>query len=116
MGEKTVEITEEKLEKKLHTVALNLTRKHEGVPALSDEAFKAAQARHKKMVDDENERVARADAKNSVEAFIFAAREKLGADGMETVSAEEDREKISTKLTEAEDWLWEDGDNVEVKV
>merc|ERR1711988_800893 len=36
--EKTVEIVEEKLEKKLHTVVLNLTRKHDGVPALSDEA------------------------------------------------------------------------------
>merc|ERR1711988_695972 len=59
---------------------------------------------------------ARANAKNDVEAFIFGAREKLDAEGVDTISSEEEREGISANLTTAEDWLWEDGDNVEVKV
>ena len=68
------------------------------------------------MVDEELERVARANAKNDVEAFVFTAREKLTSDGMEEISTEEAREEISAKLSAAEDWLWEDGDNVEVSV
>merc|ERR1712100_697259 len=114
--EKTVEIWEQKLEKKLHTHALNLTRKHEGLPALDDDAFKAARTRHTKMVELEAERVARADAKNSVEAYIFQAREWMNADGFETVTTEAERENFTSTLQTAEDWLWEDGDNVEVKV
>jgi len=114
--EKTVEVTEEKLEKKLHTVALNLTRKHEGVPALSDEAFNASRVRHQAMVDVETDRTERANSKNDVEAFIFQSRQKLSEDGADLVSTEEEREKITAALSAGEDWLWEEGDDVEVKV
>jgi len=114
--EKTVEVWEMKLEKKLHTHSLNLTRKHEGLPALSDEAFKAARGRHDKMVEVEAERVARADAKNAVEAYVFTAREKMNAEGFDTVTVEAERENMTASLQTAEDWLWEDGDDVEVKV
>jgi len=114
--EKTVEVSEEKLEKKLHTVALFVNRTHDGVPALSEEDFKAAQERHLNFTAEENERAGRADAKNDVEAFIFGAREKLSQDGMDTVSTEEQRSEISSLLEKAEDWLWEEGDNVETSV
>jgi len=114
--EKTVEIVEENLEKKLHTVRLTSTRQHDGVAGFTDESLEKAQARHLKLVDEEADRVARANAKNDVEAFIFTAREKMDGEGFDQISTEEEREGVSSKLTDAEDWLWEDGDNVEPKI
>jgi hypoxia up-regulated 1 len=114
--EKTVEVTEEKLEKKLHYETLTVTRNHEGVPRLTEEEFKAASDRHEKFFAEEKERNARAAAKNDVEAWIFASRDKLSAEKMDIVSTEDERSKATAALSAAEDWLWEDGDNVNVTV
>jgi len=114
--EKTVEVSEEKLERKLHTISLKIERKNDGITALSDEDFKAVQERHKKFLIEEKEKADKANAKNEVEAFIFSTREKLNQDGIDTVSTEDERSKITTSLEDAENWLWEDGDDVEVKV
>ena len=60
--------------------------------------------------------MAKINAKNEVEAWIFGSRQKLGEDGMETVSTEEEREKISKLLEDGEEWLWEDGEDVATEV
>merc|ERR1712166_1093127 len=114
--EKTVEVWEETLQKVLHLEPLNVTRIHKGVAFLSDEEFSEARKRHEKLMKEEKERTDKVNAKNDVEAWIFGSRQKLGEDGMELVSSEEERSAISTLLEEGEDWLWEDGEDVAASV
>jgi hypoxia up-regulated 1 len=114
--EKTVEVWEETLQKVLHLEPLNITRIHKGVAFLSDEEFSEAIKRHKQLMKEEKERTDKVNAKNDVEAWIFSSRQKLGEDGMELVSTEEERSAISTLLEEGEDWLWEDGEDVAASV
>jgi hypoxia up-regulated 1 len=48
-------------------------------------------------------------AKNNLEAYIYESREKVTGDELYLqVSTEEEREEVGSKLTEAEDWLYED--------
>jgi len=114
--EKTVEVWEETLQKVLHLEPLNVTRTHKGVAFLTDDEFSEAVKRHKKLLDEEQERTDKVNAKNDVEAWIFGSRQKLGEDGMELVSTEEERTAISTLLEAGEDWLWEDGEDVAASV
>lgn len=114
--EKTVEVWEEKLQKVLHMEALNVTRLHKGVPAMTDEEFNTARQRHANLTAEEKERTDKINAKNELEGWIFAARQKLGEDQMETVSTEEERSTISALLEAGEDWLWEEGEDVATSV
>jgi len=114
--EKTVEVWEETLQKVLHLEPLNVTRIHMGVAFLSDEEFSEAVNRHKQLMKEEKERTDKINAKNDVEAWIFGSRQKLGEDGMELVSTEEERSAISSLLEEGEDWLWEGGEDVAASV
>lgn len=114
--EKTVEVWEETLQKVLHLEPLNVTRIHKGVAFLSDDEFSEARKRHEQLMKEEKERTDKVNAKNDVEAWIFGSRQKLGEDGMELVSSEEERSTISTLLEEGEDWLWEDGEDVAASV
>jgi len=114
--ERTVEVWEETLEKMLHLEPLNVTRVHQGVPAMSEDDFKEALARHKKLAAEEKQRMDKVDAKNDLEAWIFGSRQKLSEDGMDKVSTEEERAEISTLLEQGEDWLWDEGDDASTAV
>uniref|UniRef100_A0A3B4VFJ2 Hypoxia up-regulated protein 1 n=1 Tax=Seriola dumerili TaxID=41447 RepID=A0A3B4VFJ2_SERDU len=46
---------------------------------------------------------------NSLEAFIFETQDKLYQDDYQLVVSEEEKEQISAKLTEASEWMDEDG-------
>lgn len=46
---------------------------------------------------------------NNLEAFIFETQDKLYQDEYQLVVSEEDKEKISTKLREASEWMDEEG-------
>ena len=48
-------------------------------------------------------------AKNSLESHIFNMKDTLFSDLGEMLAAEEEREKINKALSEASDWLDEDG-------
>ena len=63
-----------------------------------------------KRIDDERRR--REHAKNTLEAYIYATRDKLytEADDLEKVSTEAQRTELSEALMEAEDWLYDEGD------
>jgi len=78
--EKTVEVVEDKLEKKLHTVALNVTRKHEGVALLDDVAFKAAKARNEKFIEEEKERKKNELADHADDSFKDFMKQEDGED------------------------------------
>jgi hypoxia up-regulated 1 len=54
---------------------------------------------------------ATAKARNDLEAFIISARERVESDKeLAAVSTEAEREDIQASLTEAEDWLYGDGE------
>ena len=54
-------------------------------------------------------KIANARAKNSVESFLFETRDKLSDEEGETLMTEEEREKLETALSEASDWLDDEG-------
>merc|ERR1712048_604201 len=78
-----------------------------GVPA--KEATEAMAKFLKKLQDAEEEKKAREAALNAIETFIYDKKDKLELEGegyAETVG-EEEKEKIRTALSEADEWLWD---------
>ena len=54
-------------------------------------------------------KIANAQAKNSVESFLFETRDKLSDEEGETLMTEEEREKVETVLSEVSEWLDDEG-------
>mmetsp|Transcript_63813 Transcript_63813/g.152188 ORF Transcript_63813/g.152188 Transcript_63813/m.152188 type:complete len:986 (+) Transcript_63813:96-3053(+) len=103
------ETTTVKTKVKKRKVSLQILDIADGL-RLSDEAKEAAIARLAAMerADAEVQRVEA--AKNSLESFIYEAREKLSSDeNVLTVSEESTREEIIANLSKMEEWLYEDG-------
>lgn len=58
-----------------------------------------------------------ATAKNSLETYIYDARDKLEHDSKYIkASTAEERAKINEKLSETDAWLWDDGVTADTKV
>ncbi|KAI2620022.1 heat shock protein Hsp88 [Hypoxylon sp. NC1633] len=64
----------------------------------------AAMVMEDKLVADTEEK------KNELETFIYDLRNKLD-DQYADFASEEEKDKVKTKLTESEDWLYEDGED-----
>ena len=64
----------------------------------------------------EKEKKKRAAAINSLEAFIFDTKDKLSSEEFIKCSTEAERETISGKLDEADNWLSEADNSVETRV
>jgi len=64
----------------------------------------------------EDERQLLAKTKNEIESFIFDAQDKLEQRDYKRCSTEDERVAIQTKLTEANDWLFDQEDNTPRKV
>lgn len=54
-------------------------------------------------------KIANAQAKNSLESFLFETRDKLSDEEGETLMTEDEREKLGTALSEVSEWLDDDG-------
>jgi hypoxia up-regulated 1 len=53
-----------------------------------------------------------AEAKNSLESYIYATKDKLESlEDLEKVSSEQQRDALHVELGEAEDWLYTDGEH-----
>lgn len=65
---------------------------------------------HKDMVRKEKE-----EEKNTLESFIYAVKNKMmdAEEAVAEVTTEEQREELSTELTDTEDWLYDEGDDVD---
>jgi len=57
----------------------------------------------------------KSDAKNALEEYVYAMRDKV-ANELEAFIEEAAREALNSKLSEIEDWLYEDGEDVEKSV
>jgi len=90
-----------KIELQINT-ALNNT-----VGAAQQESF--VQHEFNLMAQDRRE-CERQDAKNAVEEFVYEQRDKLH-DRYSDFATEDEKSKISSKLTETEDWLYDEGED-----
>ncbi|EEA25736.1 adenyl-nucleotide exchange factor sse1 [Talaromyces marneffei ATCC 18224] len=76
-----------------------------------DEATKAAWTEKENAMTMEDKLVADTDEKkNELESYIYELRDKIETT-YEEFSSEEEKEKLRAKLTEAEDWLYEEGED-----
>ena len=66
--------------------------------------------------EKEREKRNKAAAINNLEAFIFDTRDRLSQDDFVKCSSEDEREQISAKLSEADNWLMDADNSVETKV
>ncbi|WIA17622.1 hypothetical protein OEZ85_014432 [Tetradesmus obliquus] len=97
--------------RKVFHVTLNVTGDGPRHALLSGEPLKQAQAHLAAWVAAETVKAATAKAKNDLEAYIIATREKLETqEALQQVTTEEARVKFIEQLTEAEDWLYGDGE------
>jgi hypothetical protein len=85
------------------------------VGALSRDKLEAALVQEKTLADQDTYESNRLVAKNAVEEYIYNIREKI-SEVLEDYITEPDREVYSKKLTETEDWLYEDGEDCEKSV
>ena len=104
--EKEVEM-EEKVSTKVHRVTLKTSPVK--VPGMGDKDF----ANSKKILTDISNRLEakkeREREKNNVESYIYDTRDKLDSDDIIAVSTEEQREQFKEELSNAGDWLYDDG-------
>merc|ERR1712183_1095868 len=92
------------------TVDLPVSQRVNG--QLSYERLQAAVTEEKSMNNQDRAEADRLVAKNNVEEYIYDIRGKL-CEELEDFMLEEDRNKFSLELEDAENWLYEDGEYAE---
>jgi hypoxia up-regulated 1 len=94
-----------------HFVELQVTTiEHLPLP-MSEEDKKAAIERYKAAQEFDAEVKATMGAKNTLEAYIYEARDAMDAELSQQVSTEEVRAEVTSLCTTIEEWLYDDGAN-----
>ncbi|XP_035289124.1 hypoxia up-regulated protein 1 isoform X2 [Anguilla anguilla] len=75
----------------------------------SPDQIEASNKKLQDLTDRDLEKHEREKALNSLEAFIFETQDKLYQDEYQAVVSEEEKEQITGKLSEASDWMDEEG-------
>merc|ERR1711971_1231682 len=94
------------------TIELPVSSRVQG--QLSFDKLQAATTSETMMAKADRDEAERLNSKNSVEEYIYEIRGKI-CDELEDFMLEGDREKFSRELTDAEDWLYEDGEFADKK-
>nr|XP_055064257.1 hypoxia up-regulated protein 1 [Misgurnus anguillicaudatus] len=81
----------------------------------STEDLEVSKKKLQDLTDRDLEKHEREKTLNSLEAFIFETQDKLYQDEYQAVVTEEEREQISGKLSEASNWMDEDGYSANTK-
>merc|ERR1712228_228333 len=112
---KTIKVMKER--KRMHNTPLKVSAiELTEVVALNSTHIAAALAANKRQLEAEQMRALNAEAKNQVEAYIIDTRDKLGSDEViEKVSTEEERETLRAEFDKTEDWLYEEGKDLDAK-
>lgn len=76
--------------------------------ALSARELMEAREEEGKMAIQDRILIETADAKNAVESYVYAMRNKLGAE-LEAFTMDAERAKLVAELDATENWLYEDG-------
>lgn len=74
---------------------------------LSKDSLKASKKKLADLTAKDKEKKLLEKAKNELESFVYETMDKLSQEIYEKCSTEEEREKYSTLLSEASDWLYE---------
>ncbi|CAM6106158.1 unnamed protein product [Calypogeia fissa] len=109
----TEPLAKRKLRKRTIRIPLKIKDLTKGITQpLSSKTLLDAVARLKKLELKNAEKRKTAEAKNSLEAYIYATKDKLDSvENIETVSTEKQRDALREELSEGEDWLYMDGEN-----
>jgi hypothetical protein len=92
-------------------IALKVTQTSAAVPKLTAEATSSAAARLKELKKKDDEKAARDEAKNTLEAYTISTREKLNYDvEVSAVSTESEREGLVADLMDVEYWIYGESD------
>merc|ERR1712018_765464 len=111
--EEKKEVKMEKRKKTVNkTIELPVSSRVQG--QLSFDKLQAATTSEAMMAKADRDEAERLNSKNSVEEYIYEIRGKI-CDELEDFMLEGDREKFSRELTDAEDWLYEDGEFADKK-
>ena len=82
------------------------------MPSLTSEQRIASRKVLRLLREREEAKRATAKARNDMEAYVIATREKLdSSETLQAMSTEEQRSEIKEALMDAEDWLYGDGDS-----
>ena len=82
------------------------------VGSLSRDKLERSVKQEVDMNKQDQQEIERLHAKNAVEEYIYGIREKIG-DELEDYLTEDDRSKYSLQLEDTENWLYEEGEDVE---
>jgi len=110
-GTKMMRVKVEKERKRMHYTTLTADKVALGKTLpISDEHVKVAIQRNIALLEAEKVRARNAEAKNVLESFIIETRSRVSSDeGIEQVSPEEERQQIGDEFEKSEDWLYEEG-------
>ncbi|KAG0495580.1 hypothetical protein HPP92_000271 [Vanilla planifolia] len=104
--------TEKVLKKRTFRVPLKVEEKVIEPGILSKDMLTEAKTRLEVLDKRDAERRRTAELKNSLEEYIYSTREKLEDDeNIKKVSSEDERQAFVEKLSEAQDWLYTDGED-----
>ncbi|KAH6660392.1 heat shock protein Hsp88 [Truncatella angustata] len=81
-----------------------------GTPGLDEAAKNAAAEKENAMVMEDKLVADTEEKKNELEAYIYDMRNKID-DQFADLASDDEKDKIRSKLTESEDWLYEDGED-----
>ncbi|OQV14766.1 Heat shock protein 105 kDa [Hypsibius exemplaris] len=98
---------QKKTKKQSKQIELRIEAEYREYPAKTIQAFIEQE---NEMSSQDKAEKEKAHARNALEEYIYEARDKVNGDHADYV-AESDREKFSTLLREAEDWLYSDGED-----
>ncbi|XP_051895796.1 hypoxia up-regulated protein 1 [Pristis pectinata] len=79
------------------------------LPDLSQEEMSQSKKKLQDLTDRDLQKQEHEKAANSLEAFIFETQDKLYQEEYQLVSTQDERDQISARLSEASNWLDEDG-------
>ncbi|CAI7729649.1 unnamed protein product [Closterium sp. NIES-54] len=116
-GEKEAEAPKVQMRKKLRKrtirVPLQVADTTEGFQRMmTDEEMTDAEIRLDKLKKRDEEKRAAAEAKNTLEAYIYSMKDKMESEeDLIKVTMEQQRDSFRSQLVDAEDWLYMDGEN-----
>ncbi|KAG0235393.1 hypothetical protein BGW42_005372 [Actinomortierella wolfii] len=99
---------------KVEKVTLQIATEFRGIAPLTESSKKESLARIRRLDALDAAKRAREEARNNLESFLYRARELLHRDEIIEVTNEEQREQLSSKLSEASEWF-EDNEDAERK-
>jgi molecular chaperone DnaK (HSP70) len=102
--------TEKRMKTVSKTIDLPITPRVAG--SLSRDKLEVAYALEQSYVAQDRNESERINSKNSVEEYIYDIRSKIH-DELEEYITEDDRSQFSRQLEDAENWLYEDGEEVD---